>query len=328
MARISHSIRHSLEWLFFMVEPILTAFLYPCCFLRDRFRGPVRIPILMYHQVGRPLKGVRACQDCVSPERFEMQIRGLLKAGYRTISLAALARLLEQSSPARLKRCVVLTFDDGYRDQFLHAYRIILRYRLSATFFVVAGYLGKETFLPHLLPGDAPVRPGNRPPPGWLPLSWGEAEEMARHGMEIGSHSVSHRSLGRLESREVEEEIRRSKEILERRLGVRVGFFAYPFGSETYGDFDRRIQAILRDAGYRGACTTVMGTNGLGAEPFALRRIPMEEGDGPFRLRCKLVGAYNWVGGVKNFWQRLVTREDRVDIGLLPKADPMGIDGT
>lgn len=324
---MSRDCRHGLERLFFMAERILTALLYPCCLLRDRLRGPARIPILMYHQVGSPLKGAQSCQDCVSPERFEMQIRGLLRAGYRVISLARLARLLEESSPARLKRCVVLTFDDGYRDQFSHAYEILRRRRLSATFFLVAGYLGKNTFLPHLLPEDAPVRPGDQLPSGWLPMSWGEAEEMARNGMDIGSHSVSHRSLGRLESREVEEEVRRSKEMLERRLGVRVGFFAYPFGSEAYGDFDRGIQAILRAAGYRGACTTVVGTNGPGAEPFALRRIPVEQEDGPFRLRCKLVGAYNWVGAVKNFWQRLVAREDRVDAGLLVKADPMEVDG-
>lgn len=327
MTAMLGGLRHCLERLFFMVERILTALLYPCYLLWERFGGQVRVPILMYHQISRPLKGLRSCQDCVSPERFEMQIGELLRAGYRVISLASLVKLLEESSSALLKRCVVLTFDDGYRDQFLNAYQILRRYQLSATFFLVTGYLGKNTFFPHLSLESAPIWPVHQPPSGWLPLSWDGAEEMARNGMEIGSHSVSHRSLGCMGPREVEAEVRRSKEMLEQRLGLRVVFFAYPFGSEAYGDFDREIQAILHDAGYRGACTTVVGTNGLGMEPFALRRIPIEEGDGPFRLRCKLVGAHNWVGVVKNFWQRLVAREDRVDAGLLPKADPTGMDG-
>ena len=93
--------------------------------------------------------------------------------------------------------------------------------------------------------------------------------------------------------------------------------FAYPFGSRAYGDFDPAIRELLRRAGYRGACTTVVGRNGPGADPLALRRLPVEEADGPFRLRCKLAGAYDWVGPVKSLWQRLVARQERVDAAAL-----------
>src|SRR5881628_3139424 len=73
---------------------------------------------------------------------------------------------------------------------------------------------------------------------------------------------------------------------------------------------------MLRASGYRGACTTVIGRSGAVDDPYALPRIPMENGDGPFRVRCKLAGAYDWVGGVKSFCQRLLTRPDRIDAGL------------
>jgi peptidoglycan/xylan/chitin deacetylase (PgdA/CDA1 family) len=158
----------------------------------------------------------------------------------------------------------------------------------------------------------------------WRPLSWDEARELAHNAMEIGSHSASHRSLGHMRQDEVMAEVRRSKEMLEARLGVRVEVFAYPFGSRAYGDFDPSIQAVLRDTGYRGACTTVVGRSDRDTNRFALRRIPVEEGDGPFRIRCKVIGAYDWIGPVKELWQRLLPRKERVDLELVTAATPAG----
>lgn len=314
--------RHWLEEIFFLVERILTALLYPCYLAWDRAAGRVRIPILMYHQVSGPLPGVKSCQDCVSPEAFEVQMRALRGAGYRVIPLATLVQLLDALSIRELKRCVVLTFDDGFRDHYANAYPVLRRYGFPATFFVIAGYTGENAYFPHLSLDESLRGGGSRPPAGWLPLSWDEAAEMAANGMEIASHALSHRSLGCMRPDEVEAEVCESKDILERRLGGRVDFFAYPFGSLTYGDFDRGIQDVLRRAGYRGACTSAVGRNAVGTDPFALRRIPMEETDGPFRLRCKLVGAYDWVGLVKTLWQRLIPREDRVDGAW--RAEPGG----
>lgn len=299
------------EGLFFAVERLVTALLYPWCVLRRRW-GPPTVPILMYHQVSRPMDGA-AFGDCVSPERFELQMRAIVESGYRVISLVSLIRGARQS-PRALRRCVVITFDDGFRDQFLNACPILRRYGLPATFFLVAGYVGTDVMFPHLAPDGARVEA----PPGWLPLAWDQARAMAQHGIDIGSHSVSHRSLGCLPLDAARREIEWSKALLERRLGIPVRFFAYPFGSGAYGDFDGEIADLLRHAGYDGACTTVVGTNGRGADAFALRRIPMEDADGAFRVRCKLVGAYDWVGMIKYAWQRLVPRHDRVDAGLAP----------
>ncbi len=207
----------------------------------------------------------------------------------------------------------MLTFDDGYRDQFVNAFPVLRRYRLPAIVFLVAGSIGRVNALPHLSLEGADVREGG-PASGWLPLSWEQVREMAGNGIAIGSHALSHRSLGSMSLREAEVEIRRSREILELGLGTAVDLFAYPFGSEAYGDFDERIQRILRAAGYRAACTTVVGRSRPGSDALALRRIPMESRDGPFRVRCKLAGAYDWVATVKTFWQRLAPREDRVDV--------------
>lgn len=304
------NLRVGCERVFFALEHLVTALLYPYYLLRQRWGRPI-IPILMYHQVSQPADATM-CEDCVSPERLELHMRAIRDAGYRVISLADLVRAVGHSSPASPARCVAITFDDGLRDQFLNAYPILRRYDFPATFFLITGYLGTEAMFPHLTPRNA----GADVPPGWLPLTWDHAQTMVQHGIDIGSHSVSHCSLGSLGSDEIRREIKESKDILERRLKIPVTFFAYPFGSKAYGDFDYTIMSFLHQAGYEGACTTVVGTNGRSAERFALRRIPMEEADDAFRVRCKLVGAYNWVGTIKNAWQRLVPREDRVRAGF------------
>jgi len=310
------ALRRSAETLFFCLEHAVTAALYPWCLLRRGLGGPVRVPILMYHQVGRPVEGVPACDDCVSPERFERQIRAILDAGYKVMPLSSLIRSLRDGGPPPAGRSVVLTFDDGFRGQFVNAYPVLRRHRLPATLFVVPGYLGRYSFYRHLGIEDQEAARGSTPPLAWLPLSWDEVEEMHRHGVEIGSHSMSHRSLGLLAGSEADFEARRSREILEERLGVGIDLFAYPFGSQAYGDFDRNLEEMLRGMGYAGACTTVIGRCAPGVDLFALPRVPMEDSDSPFRVRCKLAGAYDWVGVVKSAVQRLLARQDRVDAGL------------
>jgi peptidoglycan/xylan/chitin deacetylase (PgdA/CDA1 family) len=315
-------LRQILERLFSVVERIVTAVLYPYCLLRERHARGTQVPILMYHQIGHPPSSMPERQDYVTPARFERQLRALLDSGYQIISLGRLIQLLNES-PDALRRCVALTFDDGYHGQFRHAYPILRRYRVPGTFFLVGESVGSHAVLPHLdlergrMGEDDPLAE-------WRPLSWDEARELAHNAMEIGSHSASHRSLGHMRQDEVMAEVRRSKEMLEARLGVRVEVFAYPFGSRAYGDFDPSIQAVLRDTGYRGACTTVVGRSDRDTNRFALRRIPVEEGDGPFRIRCKVIGAYDWIGPVKELWQRLLPRKERVDLELVTAATPAG----
>src|SRR5712692_138048 len=149
--------KRRIERLFVIVESVITALLYPFCLLRERFAGQTKVPILMYHQVGRPVEGAEFCQDCVSPERFATQMSAIVAAGYDVIPLSSLVRHLDGGSARAPGRRVVLTFDDGYRDQFVSAYPVLRRHRLPATLFLVAGSIGREIPLPHLSLGDADV---------------------------------------------------------------------------------------------------------------------------------------------------------------------------
>ena len=309
-------LRRCAETLFSGLERAVTAAFYPWCLSRPRTGAAVRVPILVYRQIGRPVEGAPGCRDCVSPERFERQILAILDAGYRVIPLSTLVRELREGRGTELGRSVVLTFDDGFRGQFVHAYPILRRHRLPATVFVVSGYVGRYSFYRHLGLEGFPRTDGTTPPLAWLPLSWDEVKEMRRHGVEIGSHSMSHRSLGLLPENEADFEARRSRQILEARLDAPVELFSYPFGSRAFGDFDWNLEEMLREMGYGGACTTVIGRCAPETDPYALPRIPMEDADSLFRVRCKLSGAYDWVGRLESIWQRLLAREHRVDNGL------------
>jgi peptidoglycan/xylan/chitin deacetylase (PgdA/CDA1 family) len=275
----------------------------------------------MYHQIGRPVHRVKACEECVSPVRFERQMRALIDAGYRAVTMTQLAEDLPRlGTEAPPQRTAVVTFDDGLSGQFVNGYTVLRRLGLVATFFLVAARLGTREFQPHLQMPQHPVDTPDSPESDWRTMAWEQAGEMVSSGMEIGCHSLTHRSLGALAPAELDAEVRRSKHMLEHRLGTSVTAFAYPFGSRAYDDVNPNVERAVSAAGYRAACTTTVGSNDRETPPFALRRIPIEERDGPFRMRCKLAGAYDWVGAVKSRWQTLAPREERVDLGSIAEA--------
>jgi peptidoglycan/xylan/chitin deacetylase (PgdA/CDA1 family) len=103
------------------------------------------------------------------------------------------------------------------------------------------------------------------------PMDWDEVEQLSAGGaIEFGSHTHTHPILSRCGLPRQYEELRRSRAILEERLG-RVDWFAYPNGSRR--DFTTKTQRLLRELGYRGAVTTIPGLNRRGSDCFALRRI-------------------------------------------------------
>jgi peptidoglycan/xylan/chitin deacetylase (PgdA/CDA1 family) len=118
------------------------------------------------------------------------------------------------------------------------------------------------------------VAESNQQPSTPAPLSWKEAREMSRNGISFGAHTHTHPILTRVSIQEAEQEILRSKRIIENELGTPVRLFAYPNGKK--GDFDTRTQEILFRSGFDAAVTLIHGSNQLMKNQlnwFALRRI-------------------------------------------------------
>lgn len=119
------------------------------------------------------------------------------------------------------------------------------------------------------------------------PIRWAEAEEMAQSGLvTFGSHTHTHVILSRCEPARVTQELRRSKQIIESRLGRPCRQFCYPNGRR--GDFNDTTKGLLKEQGFSSALTTVYGMNGRDADVYAFQRYnlgkPMVTGEVAVRL--------------------------------------------
>lgn len=212
------------------------------------------VPILMYHYVG----GLPADADIyrtdltVLPERFEAQLAYLQRAGYTGITLADLVQHLATGSPLPPK-AIVLTFDDGYVDNYLYAFPLLRQYGFPGTFFVVTGFLDE-------------ARGGY--------MTWEQARMMQENGMDIQPHGVTHEDLKRQPEGLVQQEIAGSQQAVEGHLHKPARLFAYPYGS-----YDGQVVSALRAAGFWGAVTTVASAEHSSAGLFELSRVRIHGAD-------------------------------------------------
>ena len=177
---------------------------------------------------------------------------------------------------------VVITFDDGYMDNYTWAYPILKRYGLTASIMLVTSNIGgtnewdqdSETESSQLL-GTAEIR------------------EMARNGITYGSHTLTHRALTELDDDEAWKEIVESKSALESLTGSEINTFCYP-----YGHFDQSSREAVEAAGFLGAVSVYGVGQASARDRFALPRIGIEPGESDFGFTVKTSGAYR-------FWRRL-----------------------
>ena len=162
---------------------------------------------------------------------------------------------------------VLITFDDGYRDNLENAAPVLKKYGYPAVQFVPIAYVGDSQPLPHekYLSAHGVFNPT---------VDWDEIRELERHGVRIESHGISHRPLAELEIDEAAREIAISKLKLEERLGRPVRAFSYVKGSEA--DYKPVHPSLVRQAGYDLAFTAVSGANSPSSDPLQLRRYNVE----------------------------------------------------
>ena len=193
--------------------------------------------MLGYHTVGEGETDLS-----VSLAQFRQQVDWLLDHGYRILTLAQWWQLMRSGDVPR--RGVVLTFDDGFGALWQQAARVLSERGATATVFVVTDYVGRRNSF------DRPFLQG---PESEL-LHWHELEHLRDAGWDIQSHGRRHYPMVQLESAALEEEAAGSKAVLERRLGIRVDFFCYPYGALDA----QAVEAVAR-AGYLGAVTCRAG---------------------------------------------------------------------
>jgi peptidoglycan/xylan/chitin deacetylase (PgdA/CDA1 family) len=240
------------------------------------------VTVLAYHWIDPdPGRALRAWG--VTPGAFAAQMRALADGGFRVVGLGEVEATARGGNGAPEARTVALTFDDGYRGLLRHALPVLERHGFRATFFLVSDRVGGVNAW------DA--RHGDPPRPL---MDWDEAADLAARGMEIGSHSRTHPFLPALGDRELEDEIRGSRETIEDRLGREVRFFSYP-----HGLYDGRCLRAVAAAGYAAACSSREGANRPGTDRFLLRRAEILCDDGGWSFACKArtgLGVAAWAG--------------------------------
>jgi peptidoglycan/xylan/chitin deacetylase (PgdA/CDA1 family) len=218
--------------------------------------------VLMYHKVN-DLPNNRMSMPV---SLFDDQMAELGELGYTVVDLDAVLGHYVGGQPLPTG-AVLITFDDGYRDNLENAAPVLKKYGYPAVQFVPIAYVGDAQPLPHEKHLSAH---GVHNPT----VDWDEIRELERNGVRIESHGISHRPLAELEIDEAAREIAISKLKLEERLGRPIRAFSYVKGSEA--DYKPVHPSLVRQAGYDLAFTAVSGANGPSSDPLQLRRYNVE----------------------------------------------------
>src|SRR5437764_1827443 len=218
--------------------------------------------VLMYHKVN-DIPGNRMSMPV---SLFDEQMAQLRELGYVVVDLDAVLAHYVHGQPLP-KGSVLITFDDGYRDNLEKAAPVLQKHGYPAVQFVPIGYVGDPLPLPHEEPLAAR---------GVLnrTVDWEQVHELEHAGFRIESHGISHRPLADLEVDEAAREIALSKFRLEERLGRPVRAFSYVKGSEAH--YKPVHLSLVRQAGYDVAFTAVSGANSPATDPLQLRRYNIE----------------------------------------------------
>lgn len=182
----------------------------------------------MYHHIGSLPENADDIRKglTVSSEEFDEQLKYLKESGYETLTLGQLLGAIEKKQvPSKI---AVLTFDDGYDDNYKDALPVMKKYNMVGTFFIITGKIGASEY-----------------------MNEDQLKEIVKAGNELGSHSVSHPSLDKSKGLALQNEVVKSKEKLEELSGQKVVSFCYPAGK-----YNEDTIKALQDAGYKIAVTT------------------------------------------------------------------------
>lgn len=202
----------------------------------------------MYHYVSVPPPNadIYRLDLSVTPDRFATHLLALSSTGYTTISLYDLLAHLTQGTPLPQKP-VILSFDDGYRDNYENAFPLLQEFGMTATFFVVTDYIneGLSAY-----------------------LTWEMAREMQAAGMHIESHARTHVDLRNRKDSFLIWQALGSVETIESELGMRPRFITYPSGH-----YDANTIRIFKDLDFWAGLTTIQGATHSSDDLFQLKRV-------------------------------------------------------
>jgi peptidoglycan/xylan/chitin deacetylase (PgdA/CDA1 family) len=224
-----------------------------------------KVPVLMYHRVSPTIDpGSQLPGLVVDPATFDAQMQALHDAGWSTITAADLANRMATHAFIQDKTFVI-TFDDGRDDGYVYAYPILKKYGFVATFYIITGRTGAAQN-----------------------ISWDQAADLAKNGMEIASHTTDHVDVTTVHGTALDTEIGASKTAIETNLASRgatvtVTTFCYPFGDVT-----TETENYLKAHGFIAAFTEVSGAVRPGIDLLQAPRVRVSRDEAPATLLTAL----------------------------------------
>lgn len=263
------------------------------------------VPVLMYHHI-TPAGGMINA----TPQNFESQLQWLDRHGYRTLTCAQFAQHLS-GRPAPDKS-VLITFDDGYLDNYVYAYPLLKKYGFNAVIFLVTSWIGEGPLRATMDQGNVPCTPDHAASMKLLEqgqydavvLRWSEVQHMADDGVfEFHSHTHTHTRWDKTDpqnkNQHMQRELALSRQTLEQRLGSVSEHFCWP-----QGYFDVEYQQLAKDAGFCYLYTThAFGQNLPGGDPAHIYRFAVRNTQGGSVGRRIVVASHPLIGPVFNRWK-------------------------
>lgn len=217
----------------------------------------------MYHEIYKP-EECRRLQGLTNPaynlqlNTFERQISWLAENEIKTMTIED----LPSGKAVNDRQSVCLTFDDGWKGNYFHAYPVLLKEGFRATFFVAVGLIGRENY-----------------------MTWEQLSKMHSSGMSIQSHALTHRPLTAMKEKDLLFELRESKNIIENKLSTRVSHLSLPHGQKQ-----EKIWDLAKEIGYCSICTSEVGFYIQGSPDPWLKRIIIGDGMSESRFRHVVMG--------------------------------------
>lgn len=216
----------------------------------------IKMPVIMYHHI-RSWEGADTSIEKglrVSPAVFERHLQYLKENGYNTINTYDLEKYIKADKKLPQKP-VLLTFDDGYDDNYIYALPILKKYNMTGDFAIITSAVGRPLY-----------------------LNWQQIKEMDSSGMSISSHTLNHCILAqkttnpitmkrdsfqdllpdeeykpcsnlnsgeRLTKGQVKNELIESKKVIESQVGHSINTIIYP-----YGGYNTEVVDLAKAAGY------------------------------------------------------------------------------
>lgn len=235
------------------------------------------IPILMYHKVINHEYNSKH-KIFIQKNQFEKHLQFFNRNGFQTLTFSDLSDFRQGRKPWKEfpKKPLIITFDDGYKNNLENAAPLLKKYHMKACIFLLA---------------DTSVRKNN-----WDQneheelfdlMTIEERKKISQLGFEIGSHGFCHQRISQMNRDQSWNEILKSKEALEIEFKKNIQVYAY-----TYGDTNFLAARMASQAGYEYAVNTDTGGMEIEDDPFQIFRVNIFPHDSESTLRKKTSSWY------------------------------------